>query len=648
MINRAIQSGIDYLEAQQQADGSFLSLSFTDATKNTRVLLYHTVFPTALILSCLNSLQENEQTIAIKQKAASFLLTQKSKHWSFNYWARKSKESRDMPYPDDLDDTFCSLSALYQYNPTLIDGEALAQSISLLTHAEVQEGGPYRTWLVPENAPDTWTGVDIVVNSNIGYFLSLLDITLPNLTALIDTALEKKQISSDYYPSSVAILYFISRFYRGENKNLLMSLLQTVKLNENPLQAALRASALLNYKADPKLVEKEILSLAQSQKKGAWQPYKLYKDPALHNVTYYAGSSALTTAFCLQALVQYTKAVTNEKQKLFKQNNNKTEKIHTFITKTVTKRFSLISPELKKQATITIETMLQGDRTKQITLLPYYFAKALETKHDLPEELLRNLGLANTYGWLAYTIYDDFLDGEGDPRQLSVGTIALREVTLLYRAVGIQIPEFMNMFNTIMDDLDGANAWEVTHCRIPVLKETIQIKENALPHFDGYRKLAQKSLGHALGPLAVLFLQGYTQNSAEIKNVLLFFTHYLIARQLNDDAHDWETDLVRGRITPVINLLLKQWQKEQKNGNKTILLPLVNTKLSEIFWYHTIISVSNLVLNHVQLARTYLQQVSCVKDPQPLLALLDPLDSAAKKALDEQKKTIAFLKNYDV
>jgi len=97
------------------------------------------------VLSCLSALEETPKVKTIKQKAAKFLLSQKSKHWSFNYWVRNSQEAKKLPYPDDLDDTFCALSALFQYDPNLINGSAMAKIITLLTAMEKKEGGPYRT-----------------------------------------------------------------------------------------------------------------------------------------------------------------------------------------------------------------------------------------------------------------------------------------------------------------------------------------------------------------------------------------------------------------------------------------------------------------------------------------------------------------------
>jgi len=88
------------------------------------------------------------------------------------FGSKLSKEFKSKPYPDDLDDTFCALNALYLFDRKLISGSAYAYIIQLLTKVEKNEGGPYKTWLVSKKTSG-WDDVDIVVNSNIAYFLWL-------------------------------------------------------------------------------------------------------------------------------------------------------------------------------------------------------------------------------------------------------------------------------------------------------------------------------------------------------------------------------------------------------------------------------------------------------------------------------------------
>src|SRR3990167_4386977 len=118
------------------------------------------------IVSFFNKIKKKKKKFnKIKKKFFCFLPPQKSSSWTFNYWAKNSKEYKTLPYPDDLDDTFCTLSALCNYDKNLIDGKVLAKITRLLEQQEIRIGGPYKTWIVPTTSPKIWYDVDLVVNS---------------------------------------------------------------------------------------------------------------------------------------------------------------------------------------------------------------------------------------------------------------------------------------------------------------------------------------------------------------------------------------------------------------------------------------------------------------------------------------------------
>ncbi|MBI2034887.1 MAG: hypothetical protein HYT11_04110 [Candidatus Levybacteria bacterium] len=648
MFTQAIASGITYLQSQQQDDGSFVSFSSPHRFNFQKAHSFHSPFATALILSSLITLEETPVLKIIKQKAAHFLLKQKSDYWSFNYWAKGSKEAKEKPYPDDLDDTFCSLSALYQYNPSLIDGKAMAKIVMLLTATEEKEGGPYRTWLVKDEAPTVWKDIDVAVNSNIAYFLSLQDIQLPNLHIFIESRI-KNDLSSPYYPTVFPLIYFISRFYKGNKREQLIKMLankrNSRKFND-PLSSALRISAILNLNGFPYNVEKSISDLLHIQTRGFWKASGFCIDPARQGKTFYAGSSALTTAFCLEAISKYLK-VTQPKLNTKRAYDMKAKKIRKRVLAHVNKRFSLLPKEVSDQAETILAMTAKMDEKNQITLLPYFFALSLG-KHNksLSEKLLILLGAANTYGWIAYTIYDNFWDEEGDPKTLAIANIALRELTKIFNGILPDGSGFHELFQSTMDDIEWSNTWEVINCRIKLSNKYVDLKSFNLPNFGDHKLLAQKSLGHALGPAVILFLLGYKNNTPQIKNLLAFFTHYLIARQLNDDAHDWQKDFTMGHITPVVVLLLKMYQKNTSRKNAKLLFSTLTPKLQDVFWHETIIEVCNIIQTHVRLARRHLHALTIMADQQVFEALLSSLEHAASEALDEREKTIAFIDTY--
>lgn len=647
-IIQPINEGLAFLERMQLTDGSFKSFSSPSFENFTRKKIYRSTFPVALILSCLNEIKNspNLWTSDVKNKtkkltdgAAKFLLAQKSEHWSFNYWVRDSEEAVKMPYPDDLDDTFCALSALALYDPNLINASALAKIIPLLTFAEEKEGGPYRTWLVPPDPKGTWADVDLAVNSNIAYFLSSQKIVLPNILTLIENAIDVKEYSSPYYPSAYPIIYFISRFYRGgKTKKLREFLFRKQEADGafgNPLTTALSISALLRLGVAPKKLRKGEEYLKACQKKdGSWEAGAFCLDPAIKGEKYYAGSSALTTAFCIEALALCEKAETQKTG--VGEMNEKVKALHEKIIQRAKNKFAVFRVSLRKEARARLDKTIAGDKDGSIVLLPYFFTASLgEGGEKISEEMIISLGLANLYGWIAYTVYDDFLDDEGEPKLLSLANACLRELTGIFLGIAQENADFGEIFTQIMDGLDSANAWEIANCRT---KNTRRI-----PDYGRFTRLAERSLGHALGPLAILCSLGYKGNSLEIEHAKKFFESYLIARQLNDDAHDWEEDAGRGHINAVCAELIRRMGKKTLPENFTEEDILA---MQSIFWKETIDGVAAQILTFGKSARKNLQKMESVKDTALFEKLLLPIENSAKEALKEKEQTLAFLKEY--
>jgi len=646
-IVKAINQGAEFLARSQQKDGSFLSLSSSNPRSFTKAKKYHSIFPVSLVLSCLSTLEESPKIKRIKRRAAKFLLSQKGKNWSFNYWARDSQEAKKLPYPDDLDDTFCALAALYQYNPELIDGSAMAKIVTLLTAVEEKEGGPYRTWLISQDADKVWKDVDLVVNSNIAYFLSLQDVSLPNLTTFIESAIDTGNYSSPYYPSVYPIIYFISRFYKGKKikqaTDFLLSKRDASKKWGSPLNTALAVTSLLNLGVAPDKVKDSIEYLVNRQKKKLHKPHAFCIDPAIKRKTHYAGSSALTTAFCLEAIGRYQRKLKIQKSKgritPTPVRAGEAGKIYKEVTKQARRRFSSLKGELRTEAIKCLEIILRRDKDKQIVLMPYFFKTTLgKNGRAISKDLLVQLGLASLYGWIAYTIYDDFLDDEGNPRLISVANLCLRELTTIFNSVLPEETEFQPFFHQIMDAIDTANTWEVSHCRIKIKSPELKIQGFKIPDFGDFSRLAHRSLGHALGPVAILYFLGYNVSSSELKNLMRFFKHFLIARQLNDEAHDWEKDLKMGQINAVGAQILKRVRNKK--------LKVEVNQLQEVFWYEVVVDVCQTVLKHTRLARKALREISIITNPSLLEQLLIPIKYSVQKALKEREETLKFLRAY--
>jgi hypothetical protein len=354
----------------------------------------------------------------------------------------------------------------------------------------------------------------------------------------------------------------------------------------------------------------------------------------LKEKTLFAGSSSITTALCIEAMDKFSKCDAEAKiapqqvvVKTKKEGVSKEEVILKAIIKKVKARFSACDTDLKQEAVKTIMKTFRGDTDKQIALLPYFFRSALgELGKSISDDLVISLGVANVFGWIAYTIYDDFLDEEGDPRQLSIANVCLRESAEIFGTVFPNETGFTDLSKRIFDRIDSANAWEVKRCR----------DRASIPDYGDYSKLAERSLGHALSPIAILFTLGYKEDSLEVEGMMRFFRNYLIARQLDDDAHDWEDDLKRGQINAAGAKVLSIMKGKA----------CTDEELKRIFWEKAVVGVCKDMIRHVKLARRDLARLPLAIDPRFFEALLKKIESSGEKALKEREATIKFIRTY--
>jgi hypothetical protein len=355
-----------------------------------------------------------------------------------------------------------------------------------------------------------------------------------------------------------------------------------------------------------------------------------------HDKLYVAGSSALSTSFCLLALHKYQTALaTSSRPK--KQNSDNS---YQQIIKLAQARIDTLVSPLKEVGQENLELILGIDRDQQIILLPFFFCQVI--KQQVPSHFVQNLCAANLFGWMAYTLYDDFLDEEGQLSHLNFANFCLRSLTELYFQASQQHKQIFTLFTQVLNQLDWANTWEVTHCRVTIYKQSLNLEKISLPEFGNFEVIAYKSLGHALGPLSIFLATGHSERRSEFKNLYQFFIHFIIAKQLNDDAHDVFEDLSRGHLTPVNTQLLKDWQLVQDAQ----ILQLGDLELRRIFWTQTIKTTSQIILKHCQTARQFLAKVSEEINLAFGTRLLAPIEKAAHQAISQQSQTQEFLDSY--
>ena len=640
-IAKTIRLGLKFLEKNQQKNGSFESLTSTDPNFSKKNWKTSSIFPSCLILSSL----ENLNLPKTKNGIVKFLLSQKNEYWSFNYWSRNSKEAKEIPYPDDLDTIFCALAGIFKNNPKTIDGKALAKIVTLLTFCEKKEGGPYSTWITPKNNRKDWGDFDLAVNSNIAFFLDSQGLQLDSINKLVKKAIQEKNFSSPYYYSEFSVIYFISRFFKDLEKEKAIKYLLSKKNRKgfwnNPLDTALAVCALLNFgfykKEELKKPVKQIIS--SQSRNGSWKPFPFVVE---FSKLHLAGSPALTTSFCLEALNKYQNIFEKNKHG-HEKNDPKEESIKNEMARLFQQRISKFSPETKKKILFLMDDMLSSDKNGSISLLSYHFKKSLgKNGEKIPDSLICKLGLANLYGWIAYTIYDDFLDNEVLENNLPLANFFLRELSSMFFQIQTKNNTFFKIFQRMMDDLEEANFQETRSQRLKIKNSQIQIPQNDFR----YRKkfsLATRSMGHAFGPIAILCFLGYGEKSKEIEKLTSFFENYICAKQLNDDIHDWEKDLAKGILNQVTSLVMKKFKEKYKMDHLDLKRDKI--RIQELFWHEIIPIFCKEIIKKTNRAEELLKQIGIIKNIQIFQNLISKCRKIALDTMNEQKETLNFIRN---
>lgn len=621
------KGGLLFIANQQRPDGGFLAYSVTHPTRT-----YRTTFVPSLIALALHDVPGSG---AVQKRIAKFLLAQKSADWSWNYWDRKSVHVRKTPYPDDLDDTFLALAHLWRYDKSLFTPALMARLAHLLFVTETEPGGPYVTWVADETADKAWRDVDVIVNSNIAAFLDSQGVSLPPVTTLIEDAVEQNRLVSPYYPGLLPGAYLLARWYRGSKTEKLKQLVLAQQADgvwSDAHQTALAMSTLLRLDYPAGELKKAAQYLARHQQTdGSWQAGPMY----IVDVEY--GAPALTTALCLEALALYSKASrTSGDQSRHGEPAMADEEVINEVRSVVD---NLPQADLRRHTAVVLERILSQDTDRQIVLLPKLVAQFAHT--EVSAKTLRGLAAISLWGWMAYTGFDDFLDQEGDPKLLPSAVLAHRYMFAAVRSTMAGNMPFQAEVTDILNRLDGANAWEASHCRGVVKRNRLFIEQ--LPDYSDLWQLADRSLGHVIAGVGVLYDAGYASTSPEMTGLREFFRNYLIARQLNDDAHDWQDDLSRGHVNAVAVLVLQKWLEGRgRTLRKGIDLATQGDTLRLIMWEHVISQVCMTIDQHIIQARAVVNELDAF-DAAPLLALLLPIEQASRTALRSRDDALEFI-----
>jgi hypothetical protein len=470
----------------------------------------------------------------------------------------------------------------------------------------VQVGGPYASNGV----------IDIATNLQIASFVQMVAKPLPGLDTFFDQVITTGRFK-DATLNSPYTLYLLAKLYsRPEVTRFAASCrLET---------SAYRAVALTTIEHHTSVSQQELLAVCRYQQPTGFWPAEVLLNGRLE-------SSVATTALIVKSLIIY-------------RNDNNPARIpsglrqqHQLVAKATKQLFKTRAEPLRQSTLAAVDKICSVERTFEITLLPYFFARALKHPPNLTDQQFAMLGAANVCGWVAYSIYDDFLDDEGTLSQLPVANVTMRASLDCFRAVFPRQRTFERYVANTFTEMDEANAWELSNCRFIVQDNTITIDQ--LPKYGRQAVLAARSFVHALGPMAILIK--YAKSTPRQTHCIeSAFRHYLIARQLSDDLHDWTNDMEAGQASYVVIAILRDMHLRSGTYN----LPVLLSSMQKQFRRTTMPHVCLLALRHISKAKQNFIRSQLLQATNSVYTLLDELEVSLRRSLDQHTKAKALIK----
>lgn len=253
----------------------------------------------------------------------------------------------------------------------------------------------------------------------------------------------------------------------------------------------------------------------------------------------------------------------------------------------------------------------------------------IKNKHKISK---LKYGWGQIYLWRALNIYDDFLDGNGRTPDLPRANNYFRRFLKIFYQSKLPTSACREL-EFLLSDLEKYNRNEA--------QQSLILSENKgwclprrLPDFSNLSCLSRKSLALAIMPLCFLWKIDPILADKKQCELISFFRLALAAKQLADDAKDWEEDLMAKRITPVTIALL-----QAAKTKKIYLHPTKNLKEVHLIFASL---VSQKIATDIIFLGNQARQAAkhcSLKPGAPLLVrLLKPLEKNAKRAIASYRR----------
>lgn len=639
VLNASIDWCLAQLKAEQNPDGSFASTTreFCRGTlvnsHQRRTTFYSSVITLALQHSPAKIAEE------ISGQAVSFLLHEAGPNYEYRYWSHDQTNLPD--YPPDLDDTLLALAAIHSVDERLITGRCLAWLLRHLIGVETKPGGPYHTWLFSPGNRTSWQDIDGVVNANIYFALNQLGIKTPKLADYCQTLVNEQRWHSPYYIGIWPTLYSLSRLnlWHNDSSNWATIWQEYIHSPNDPLgQALVLSSAIRTEYNDITNLKKLAYKLINACSNTNQELDRCSFIMERHGVdtTELSGSRGWTLAAITEALELFKHKFYSERTT---HPHTVTQTHYANVIKKVTDRFSSAPEQLKQQALGALERVKQLDKHCEIGLAGFYTNLYLNSPLD--QKIIEELGRVNLLGWLAQTIYDDWVDENTSQHSLALAQIAWRDVGVaINKLCHAQLK--LNQWTTkLLDEVDISTGLE------NLSKSQIKISTDLALYSDWPTSNPDfncKSIGHAI-PMGIVFSLSQNSDDSTLNAIEQMFRNYLNAKQICDDIHDWETDLKSHRLTPVVRLILEQFKLENpaiKSVNPEKDLTILRT----LYWKQALPISLQMASDWITQATSWCRNLPWLSKPDFFLANLQRIQTTIQKCRQDFFKTTEFLTTY--
>lgn len=525
-ITELQNSALLFIEKNQNKNGGFSSKSITQLPETIINTKHTTIFYPALVGMLLQPLQCLRKVNKITEHIKEFLVNEATGGGIYSYWAKDDPYFISEPYPADLDDTARAFSVLYGHEAT--DPEQLANFALLLTKQEIQPGGPYFTWI--KYGHKSWPDIDPVVNAAVYNTLHQNGILLESLEKFLVNCIEQNTWKSPYYVNDWFTLYLIFTSLSQDIQRKVQPIIQTFYKNNRPQNFFEECCKIILLPQEPN----ELLNYSQEN----FDDYPIVLEKLDGEAFTYSGCKVLTATMYALAL----QAISEQNQvKISAQNHTEDSMISDAAIKIVANKISKLEPGLHERGLLALANLMAKPVSKEILLLSADIGLALT--RSISKQAYAQLGAANVFGWLAFMLYNLCYDEHIVSADLSLANILIRESVQQYTLVARELGVPETLITQVLDTVDQTYAQEQI--------DTAELRD-ALIHKKRWlgvqtRKISERSFGHCLGGLMIVCSLKLDSNT--IKDFKKLFNHYITARQICDDLHDWPEDYSAIRIT---------------------------------------------------------------------------------------------------